>query len=390
MLELQCIQRNILFLSLLSLLRLFKALLKPSVPLCVCVNGRLLAGRESSPSSLSELSSRSPHPQVLLRHLLPLAHPLTSLAPPPTVAPIPTQRVHISPKATQFNYPLIPSVDDKHGPHVSLSPNAKFLRFLSEKLVICLLGSFILVAALGDGPDECGRVEGGLVWEDEEGKTKDAVKYVQRLVDVEPDEAEWRLLLALCHETMGQLSTAKRLFGEILKESPLLLRALHGLAMVMHKNQEGPAVFEMLNKALELARREKRVTEERNIRILIAQMHVVEGDLNAGLKDFQDLVNDNHRDFRPYLCQLLKSFIPSTSTEYDGDNIVCWTRRRKPKNNLRHIAALYLRSFRKEDFLTMSFWQQNQIHGNNLRRSSKLNLGSEQSAGRIQHYHLIY
>lgn len=44
--------------------------------------------------------------------------------------------------------------------------------------------------------------------------------------------------------------------------------------MVMHKNHEGPAVFEMLDKALELAYREKRVTEERNIKILIAQMHV--------------------------------------------------------------------------------------------------------------------
>lgn len=47
-----------------------------------------------------------------------------------------------------------------------------------------------------------------------------------------------------------------------------------GLAIVMHKKHEGPAVFEMLNEALELACREKRVTEERNIRILIAQMRV--------------------------------------------------------------------------------------------------------------------
>lgn len=45
--------------------------------------------------------------------------------------------------------------------------------------------------------------------------------------------------------------------------------------MVMQKNHEGEAVFEMLNKALELARREERVTEERSIKILIAQMHVV-------------------------------------------------------------------------------------------------------------------
>lgn len=45
--------------------------------------------------------------------------------------------------------------------------------------------------------------------------------------------------------------------------------------MVMHKNFEGPAVFEMLDKALEVARREKKVNEERNIRILIGQMYLV-------------------------------------------------------------------------------------------------------------------
>lgn len=59
------------------------------------------------------------------------------------------------------------------------------------------------------------------------GKTKEAVKYVERLVDIEPDQVEWRLLQALCCEMMGQLSKAKRLFNDILKETPLFLRALH-------------------------------------------------------------------------------------------------------------------------------------------------------------------
>lgn len=59
------------------------------------------------------------------------------------------------------------------------------------------------------------------------GKTKEAVKYVEKLIDMEPNEVEWRLLLALCYEIMGQLSTAKRLFKEILVERPLLVRALH-------------------------------------------------------------------------------------------------------------------------------------------------------------------
>ncbi|XP_042494345.1 protein SLOW GREEN 1, chloroplastic-like [Macadamia integrifolia] len=135
------------------------------------------------------------------------------------------------------------------------------------------------------------------------GKTNEAVEYVEKLIEVEPNEIEWRLLQALTHEMMGNLNRAKKMFKQILKERPLLLRALHGLAMVMHKNHEGPAVFEMLDKALKLAQQEKRVTEERNIRILIAQMHVVKGNLEEGMKRFQDLVNENARDFRPYLCQ---------------------------------------------------------------------------------------
>lgn len=135
------------------------------------------------------------------------------------------------------------------------------------------------------------------------GKTEEAIKYVKRLIDLEPDEVEWKLLLALCYETLGQLDTAKRLFMEILEKKPLLVRALHGLALVMHKNNEGQSVFEMLNKALDFACDEKKLTEMRSIGILIAQMHVVKGELEEGLKKFQDLVDENPRDFRPYLCQ---------------------------------------------------------------------------------------
>ncbi|KAL9245694.1 hypothetical protein vseg_019316 [Gypsophila vaccaria] len=135
------------------------------------------------------------------------------------------------------------------------------------------------------------------------GKTKEAVKYVEKLVEIESDEVEWRLLEALCYEMMGNFSKSKRLFRDVLRDFPLLLRALHGLAMVMHKNHEGSAVFDMLNRALELARRERRVVEERNIRILIAQMYLVKGDFDEASKQYQELINENPRDFRPYLCQ---------------------------------------------------------------------------------------
>ncbi|XP_034689317.1 protein SLOW GREEN 1, chloroplastic [Vitis riparia] len=264
--------------------------------------------------------------------------------------PYHSTKLHISPKPSyistpfsQFHVPRIPTSNfSRIANH--LIPKEEIFKFFSEKVVVFLVGSVIFMWCLGARPAmalpaHMGRyssnVEQKRDAQDSEsehddmyakvlekdprnvealkvvlygkmrrGKTKEAVEYVERLIDIEPDEVEWRLLQALSYEIMGHLSKAKRLFKEILKERPLLLRALHGLALVMHKNHEGPdAVFEMLNNALEVARHQKRVTEERSIRILIAQMHVVQGDLEEGLKKFQDLVDENPRDFRPYLCQ---------------------------------------------------------------------------------------
>ncbi|XVE83256.1 hypothetical protein DITRI_Ditri16bG0073100 [Diplodiscus trichospermus] len=253
----------------------------------------------------------------------------------PNSLPLQTTKLHISHNPTSFL-----SIKT-----CNTSPKAQFFKSLSEKIVVFLVVSFIFMGSFNARPclalpaqettSSRVNVEGkketqkGKSEEEEmyekvlekeprnvealkvvlygkmrRGKTKEAVECVEKLIDIEPHEVEWRLLQALCYEMMGQLSKAKRLFKEILEESPLLLRALHGLAMVMHKNHEGPAVFEMLNEALGVALREKRVTEERNIRILIAQMHVVKGELEEGLKKFQGLINDNPRDFRPYLCQV--------------------------------------------------------------------------------------
>ncbi|RAL41995.1 hypothetical protein DM860_018228 [Cuscuta australis] len=221
----------------------------------------------------------------------------------------------------------------------SFTPQKVISRPLGEQLVILIFGSFVFFCSCLKGRAAMARPVQESSWAEEKaqvgetdevrlylkllekdpgnieslkmivnammkrGRTKEAVQYVERLIEVQPGEVEWRLLQALCYEMMGQLSKAKRLFKQVLKQKPLSLRALHGLAMVMHKNHEGPAVFEMLNGALEVARREKRVNEERNIKILIAQMHAVNGELEEALEMFQNLVQENPKDFRPYLCQ---------------------------------------------------------------------------------------
>ncbi|KAG0462939.1 hypothetical protein HPP92_021415 [Vanilla planifolia] len=51
------------------------------------------------------------------------------------------------------------------------------------------------------------------------GKRVEAVKYLERLVALEPEEVEWRLLQALSYDLMGKVGKSKRLFMNVLKES---------------------------------------------------------------------------------------------------------------------------------------------------------------------------
>lgn len=149
-----------------------------------------------------------------------------------------------------------------------LSPKTQFFISLSEKVVVFLVGSYIFLGCFNARPclalpslattssrlnlggknetqkgksKEEERYEKILQTEPRNadalkvllygkirrGKTQEAVECVEKLIDIEPDEIDWRLLQALCYEMMGQLSKAKRLFKKILEETPLLLRALH-------------------------------------------------------------------------------------------------------------------------------------------------------------------
>ena len=187
--------------------------------------------------------------------------------------PYHSTKLHISPKPSyistpfsQFHVPRIPTSNfSRIANH--LIPKEEIFKFFSEKVVVFLVGSVIFMWCLGARPAmalpaHMGRyssnVEQKRDAQDSEsehddmyakilekdprnvealkvvlygkmrrGKTKEAVEYVERLIDIEPDEVEWRLLQALSYEIMGHLSKAKRLFKEILKERPLLLRALH-------------------------------------------------------------------------------------------------------------------------------------------------------------------
>lgn len=180
---------------------------------------------------------------------------------------MPPKPVHLSTRYSQLS--ILRKPNSICSPiNCSFSPLKKLSTFCAEKVLILLVGSLVFIGCLATRPvialpvqqkssysenmEERKGTQNGKSDDEKmyakllegnprnvealkvvlnekmrKGKTKEAVQYVERLIDVQPEEVEWRLLQALCYEMMGQLSKSKRLFKEILAQRPLLVRALH-------------------------------------------------------------------------------------------------------------------------------------------------------------------
>ncbi|KAL9228653.1 hypothetical protein vseg_004208 [Gypsophila vaccaria] len=138
-------------------------------------------------------------------------------------------------------------------------------------------------------------------------KLAKAVEVINKLVEIEPQEKEWLLLRAHMYSYMGETELAKAEFEDIIAKEPARVEAYHGLVMAVSQGEEGSGELDVVSgrikEAIEKCRKEKRKDEVRDFRLLIAQVRVIEGNYDEALRIYQELVKEDPRDFRPYLCQ---------------------------------------------------------------------------------------
>jgi len=139
-------------------------------------------------------------------------------------------------------------------------------------------------------------------------KIDEAIGVIDRLIEIEPEEMEWQLLKANMYIYNDDHESAKKLFEEILKKDPLRVEAFHGLVMASSESDEQSdeplkGLSKRVEKAMELCKKQKKVSDVRDFRLLVAQIKLMEGNFSEALKAYQDLVKEEPRDFRPYLCQ---------------------------------------------------------------------------------------
>ncbi|KAJ4893947.1 hypothetical protein Rs2_20741 [Raphanus sativus] len=137
----------------------------------------------------------------------------------------------------------------------------------------------------------------------ENGEDEEALKILERLVTAQPDETEWKFLMARLLGEMGRTENARQVFEEILQRNPLSFEALFENALLMDRSGEGDAVLQRLEDALAVAEAENMVKEIRDVRLIIAQIQFLQKNVDEALKSYEQLTREDPKDFRPYFCR---------------------------------------------------------------------------------------
>ncbi|WOL05994.1 hypothetical protein Cni_G14726 [Canna indica] len=137
----------------------------------------------------------------------------------------------------------------------------------------------------------------------EAGDDSEALAVLQRLIDAQPAETEWKFLAARLLNEMGEVAESRRLYEEILAVDPLSFEALFENAVLMDRCGEGDAVIERLEQALELAREEQKEKAARDVRLIMAQIQFLQKNVDEALSSYEELAKEDPNDYRPYFCQ---------------------------------------------------------------------------------------
>lgn len=137
----------------------------------------------------------------------------------------------------------------------------------------------------------------------EAGEDEESLKILKKLVSAQPDNIDWKFLMARLLNEMGEIEPARVALEEILTQNPLSFEALFENALLMDSCGEGELVIKRLEKALEIAENENKEKEARDVRLIIAQVQFLQKNVDEALKSYDELLSEDPSDFRPYFCK---------------------------------------------------------------------------------------
>lgn len=135
------------------------------------------------------------------------------------------------------------------------------------------------------------------------GEDEESLSILRKLSSAQPDNSEWKFLIARVLNEMGKVEEARDAFEEILSKNPLSFEALFENALLMDRSGEREAVMRRLAEALKVAETEQKVKEARDVKLIMAQMQFLHKNVEEALRSYEELAQEDPSDFRPYFCK---------------------------------------------------------------------------------------
>ncbi|XP_058764598.1 protein SLOW GREEN 1, chloroplastic-like [Vicia villosa] len=135
-------------------------------------------------------------------------------------------------------------------------------------------------------------------------KLSEAIRAVDRIIELEPEEFDLHLLKAHLHCYNGEHELAKNGFELTLNRDPFNSEAYRGLLMAnMELKEPLEGFLNRVDEVVKFFEEKKMEAEARDFKLLIAQVKVMQEDYSGALKVYEEIVKEEPSDFRPYLCQ---------------------------------------------------------------------------------------
>ncbi|KAK4345619.1 hypothetical protein RND71_035795 [Anisodus tanguticus] len=132
----------------------------------------------------------------------------------------------------------------------------------------------------------------------------DAISILNKLIELEPNEIEWRFLKSHLYVHNGEVGLAKLGFRDIILKDPYYIEAYRGLVAAAMEDEEMNEIEKKIEEGINMCSMEgNKESELRDLKLLLAQIWVIEGKYDEALKVYRELVDEEPGDFRPYLCQ---------------------------------------------------------------------------------------
>ncbi|MCL7044670.1 hypothetical protein MKW94_016710 [Papaver nudicaule] len=134
------------------------------------------------------------------------------------------------------------------------------------------------------------------------GEDEEALAILKRIVKAQPEEVQWKFMMARVLNELGRIAESRTVFDEILREDPLNYEALLQNSLLMDQHGEGEAAIHRLQGALELAIGQQKQGAARDIKLIMAQLQFLQNKLDNALNSYKVLASEDPSDYRPYFC----------------------------------------------------------------------------------------